>query len=271
MPSRDGAVIMDTGLKHPDRAGILALLEREKIQIASILISHFHRDHIGNIRVLREQYGATIYYSPLVCALLHAPKAISKLALNSGYVILPALAHEPGVELIKPSDRIVNAAGYDFQILDLPGHASENMGFVTPDGVAYLSDTLLSLDVLHALRLPYCENYTQDLQAKQSVLEMAYPMYILAHNGVFADVQEVALANIENMHQKAAFVENLLEDFTCLDDLTARFMTVTGAKVNEPRKVQGSRHNLQTILEFLLEEGRVTIRARNGYLEYGKA
>lgn len=270
MPSREGAVIIDTGLKRPDREGLMALLEQENICIAAVLTSHFHRDHMGNHRVIREKYGAMLYYSPLVCALLQDPEVAKKLAFSTGFAILPALSPEPGVELIRPTDGKVNAAGYDFEILDLPGHASENMGFVTPDGVAYLSDTVLSPDVLHALRMPYCEDYAKDLKTKASVLDMDYSKYILAHNGVFDDVKELTRENMENMYRKANFVESLLEEFTCLDTLAARFMTVTGGKVNDVRKVEGARHNLQTALAYLLEEGRITVRAKDGYLEYGK-
>lgn len=270
MPSREGAVLIDTGLKRPDREGLLALLEQESIRIAAILTSHFHRDHMGNHRVLREKYGATLYYSPLVGALLRDKEVAKKLAFSAGFLILPALAHEPGVELIRPQDNVVNAAGYDFKILDLPGHASEHMGFVTPDGVAYLSDTILSTDVLHAIRIPYCEDYGKDLQAKRAVLDMDYPAYILAHNGVFTDVKALAQENIQNMLRKVDFVESLLEEPIGLDDMTAKFMRITGAKVNDPHKVEGARHNLQTALAYLLEEGRITVCAKDGYLLYCK-
>lgn len=270
MPSREGAVIIDTGLKLPDREGLMALLDQENIRIAAILTSHFHRDHMGNHRVLQEKYGATLYYSPLVGALLQDKEAARKLAFSAGFLILPAVLPQPGVELIRNTDEKVNAAGYDFKILDLPGHASENMGFVTPDGVAYLSDTILTPDILHAIRIPYCEDYSKDLQAKAKVLEMDYPKYILAHNGVLDDVKTLTQQNIDNMLQKVDFVESLLDCPIGLDALTAKFMHDTGAKVNELHKVSGARHNLETALAYLMEAGRVALRARDGFLEYEK-
>ena len=225
---------------------------------------------MGNHRVLQEKYGATLYYSPLVGALLQDREAAKKLAFSAGFLILPSVLPQPGVELIRTTDEKVNAAGYDFRILDLPGHASENIGFVTPDGVAYLSDTVLTDDILKAIRIPYCEDYTKDLKSKAKVLEMDYPKYILAHNGVVDDVKALTQRNIDNMLQKVDFVEGLLDKPMGLDALTAKFMTVTGAKVNDLHKVAGSRHNLETALTYLMEAGRVIQCARNGYLEYEK-
>lgn len=270
MPCRDGAVIIDSGLKMPAQESLLSLLEQEHIRIASILTSHFHRDHVGNHQTLREAYGATVYYSPLVAALQQHPESAKGIAFGTVATLLPSAVPESGVELILPTDEAVNAAGYDFKILNLPGHASEHMGFVTPDGVAYLGDIILSQDLLETLRLPYCEDYIRDIQAKRSVLQMNYPKYILAHNGVYDDIQEITLRNIENQEEKAAFVEGLLDDFICLEDLTAKFLTVTGGSVNVRQKIEGFRHNLQKVLQYLVAEDRVTVQARNGYVEYGR-
>ena len=265
----NNVILIDSGYGKRD-CQILEVLEQNSLHVQAVLTSHFHRDHMGNHRVLQEKYGATLYYSPLVGALLADREAAKKLAFSAGFLILPAVIPQPGVELIRNTDETVNAAGYDFGILDLPGHASEHMGFVTPDGVAYLSDTILTPDVLHAIRIPYCEDYSKDLRSKEKILDMDYPKYILAHNGVLDDVTELTRQNIDNMLQKVDFVEGLLDVPMGLDALTAKFMTTTGAKVNDLHKVSGSRHNLETALAYLMESGRVAQRANNGYLEYEK-
>lgn len=44
--------------------------------------------------------------------------------------------------MILPGQEQVQVCGVQFRILSLPGHAASHMGFVTPDGVAYLADSM---------------------------------------------------------------------------------------------------------------------------------
>lgn len=64
MPDRAQAIMIDSGLKKPDREGILSLLEQEKIHVSALLTSHFHRDHTGNHAAIRAVHNCTVYMTP---------------------------------------------------------------------------------------------------------------------------------------------------------------------------------------------------------------
>ena len=51
------AVIFDSGLAVPDRAGIFDLLRREELRVAAILTSHAHIDHTGNHKAIQQEHG----------------------------------------------------------------------------------------------------------------------------------------------------------------------------------------------------------------------
>ncbi|MFR4512959.1 MAG: hypothetical protein ACLT4E_13225 [Clostridium sp.] len=58
-------------------------------------------------------------------------------------------------QIILPGQEQVQVCGVQFRILSLPGHAASHMGFVTPDGVAYLADSMFDRESLKKGRLFY--------------------------------------------------------------------------------------------------------------------
>jgi len=270
MPDRHNAIIMDTGLKLTDREGLMALLEQEDIRIHSVLLSHFHMDHAGNLRVLKEKYGAHSYMSYYASAMINNPGMARMATFETSFLSIPLVGPYLSAtdHLIDPESDEITVCGHRFGVISLPGHAMENMGFVTPDAVAYLSDTILSQDVLRAVRIPYCSQCATDLQSKAKARDLQYKRYILAHNGVVDSIRELAQENIDNMHQKIDIVEQQCREYIHLDQLTANVVAITGSNPEDLRSVLGAKRNVQVIVDYLMQTGRLTNRAHNGYIEY---
>ncbi len=270
MPDRTSAVMIDSGLKHPDREGILNLLKRENIHVSVLLTSHFHRDHIGNHSAIKKAHGCRVYmtpYSAIVSVDEHN-------LLASGYETVTMYKARGPHSYCQPDEIIprdaeeITVCGYRFSLLWLPGHAVEQVGFVTPDNVAYLGDTLLSDNVLQSVRIPYHTCGRLDLEAKESLRNLKCARYILAHNGVFDDIGELIDRNLANSFQKLDLVESLAGDWKTLEQLCAAVMKTLGTDLNDTLKVVGSKRNITVLVEHLVECGRLTARVRNGYVEY---
>lgn len=270
MPDRQNAVMIDTGLKLTDREGILAVLAQEDIHIHSVLLSHFHGDHTGNLRPIKELYGSHTYMSYYASAMINNPGMARMATFETSFLSIPLVGPYLSAKdhLIDPKTNEIMVCGYRFGVLSLPGHAIENMGFVTPDGVAYLSDTILSQDVLRAVRIPYCSQCATDLEAKAFARELTCNRYILAHNGVVDSIRELAQENIDNMLSKIDLVAEQCRDYIPLEKLTANVVAITGSRPDDLRKVLGAKRNVQVIVDYLLETGRLDRRANNGYIEY---
>ena len=270
MPDRENTVMIDTGMKFTDRETLMELLETEKIRVHSVILSHFHMDHAGNLRPIREKYGAHTYMSYFASAMINNPGMARAATFETSFLSIPLVGPylSPTDHLIDPNTAELTVCGHQFGVISLPGHAVENMGFVTPDGVAYLSDTILSQDVLHAVRIPYCSQCAEDFAAKAKCRELQHKAYVLAHNGMVDSIRELAQENIDNMHQKIDMIEGLCHDYIHLERLTAKVMEVTHSNGNDFRKVLGAKRNVQVIVDYLLQEGRLDHRAKDGYMEY---
>lgn len=266
MPDRSQAIMIDSGLKNPDREGILSLLKREKIHVAALLTSHFHPDHIGNHSALVTQFGCTVYMTPYA-------DLVSQESANLLYeVVMPVGRRKQpswrADRIIPRNTSMIEVAGTQFSLLWLSGHMVEQVGFVTPDGVAYLGDTLLSDHILQAMKLPYYTCLRLDLQAKESLRKLNCKRYILAHNGVYEDIGGLIDRNSSAIYKQLEMIEQLACQWMTFEQLCVTVMTYLGMDLNETRRVVGARRNIRILVEYLVETGRLKARVREGYVEY---
>ena len=171
-------------------------------------------------------------------------------------------------EIIPRNAAEITVCGYRFALLWLPGHVVEQVGFITPDNVAYLADTLLSESVMQSVRLPYHTCGRLDMETKESLRKLHCARYILAHNGVVDDIGALVDRNLANSREKLALVEKEAVDWLTLEQLCVAVMKSLGTDLNDTLKVVGSKRNIGVLVEQLVECGRLTARVREGYVEY---
>lgn len=266
------AILIDSGLPQSWEP-LLELLEREKLEIVAILTSHAHPDHVGNHKKLRERFGAEIYMSHFSAALYNNP--INQSALSSGLTGYRKYKKTLGVTfdadvLFDWDVKILEVEGVTFGIEQLPGHAAEHIGIVTPDNVIYLGDTVLDENMVKNLRLPYCTCLEPDIETLEYIMDMQYDKYILAHSAVCDEIREIARLNRDNLLAKADMIESLCDEYITMDGMVKKLLQQTGGETDSQRTVGGTRHNLSVFVSYLEDVGRLENRANDGVLEYIK-
>lgn len=112
------AIVVDPGDAQP----VLACLQRDRLQLEAILVTHHHPDHIGGLDALRDATGAAVY-GP---ARERIPEPFTRLAEGD----------------------VVNALGLAFRVLDVPGHTAGHVAYYCPDvdgrPLLFCGDTLFS-------------------------------------------------------------------------------------------------------------------------------
>ena len=109
------AVVVDPGDAKP----VLEYLSVEGLQLAAILTTHHHGDHVGGNKALLAKYNVPVFG--------------------------PARENIPGVtRKLREGDVIkVPGIGLDLQVCDVPGHTAGHIAYYG-DGVLFCGDTLFS-------------------------------------------------------------------------------------------------------------------------------
>ncbi len=112
------AMVVDPGDAEP----VLAALAQHGLQLATILLTHHHADHVGGVAALREATGATVY--------------------GPAQERLP----EPFIPLTEGAR--VDVLGRSFRVIDVPGHTAGHIAYFSEDARAapllFCGDTLFS-------------------------------------------------------------------------------------------------------------------------------
>ena len=258
-------VLIDTGYAKLDRAGLVNLLDGGGLVPKYVLCSHAHFDHTGNVRYLQERYGAKA-----ILSLIEAGISVNPDSYRANYV---ALTYGKSRELfleecftadkvLRETDTSLELDGRTFGILPLPGHSAGHLGFVTPDGAAYVGDCLISQSEIDGAKLPTSMFIARDLESKAYLKTTDYPVYILAHKEV---VRREALEglidrNIGFIQRKRAELLEVLEDGMTFSEWIGAFCQRENVRTHNELKFSIVERNFSNFVSWLTDSGAVMVR-----------
>ena len=114
-PPSPGAVVVDPG----QASVVRQILDRRKLKLSAILITHHHGDHVGGVNELLRERPVPVY---------------GPIKEDIGAVTHPV----GGGQLISLSE-----IGLDLEVLDVPGHTAGHIAYRGPDFVL-VGDTLFA-------------------------------------------------------------------------------------------------------------------------------
>jgi hydroxyacylglutathione hydrolase len=136
LAGRTDAIVIDPGFE-PD--AVQAALQSEGLSVAIILNTHGHVDHIAGNEALKAGFPD----APLVIGAGDAAMLTNPMLNLSGLSGI-AITSPPADRLVREGD-VVEAAGIQLEVLDIPGHSPGHVVFVFGEGpVVFGGDVLFA-------------------------------------------------------------------------------------------------------------------------------
>lgn len=256
-------VLLDTGYAKLDRSALTHLLDDNGFRLKGILCSHAHFDHTGNVRYLQQRYGALA-----AIQLIEAGISVNPDSYRANYVPLTyGHSHEIFLEecftadvIIAPDAKELEFCGAKFGILQLPGHSAGHIGIITPDGVAYLGDCLISRSEIEAAKLPTSLFIARDLESKRSLYDLRCPAYIVAHKEVLTDITDLIGENIRFYEAKTQEMLSCLADGMAFDQWIYQFCKKENIRTHNQLKYSIVERNFTSFAGWMEDTGIVEVR-----------
>ena len=256
-------VLLDTGYAKLDRSGLTHLLDDNGFHLKGIICSHAHFDHTGNVRYFQQRCGALA-----AAQIIEAGISVNPDAYRANYVALTyGRSRKIFLEECFTADVIIPAnatelsfCGAKFGILQLPGHSAGHIGIITPDGVAYLGDCLISQSQIDTAKLPTSMFIARDLESKRSLYDLRCPAYIVAHKAVLPDITDLIGENIRFLESKAREMLDCLTDGMTFDQWIYEFCKRENVRTHNEMKFCMVERNFSNFASWMEDEGTVEVR-----------
>ena len=256
--------LIDSGNDKDAGRKVRQLLDTNGWRLTAIYNTHSNADHIGGNKYLQGQTGCKIYAPGIDCAFTRHP-VLEPSFLYGGYPC-KELRHKFLMAQESDAQELTQESLPEgFEIIPLPGHFFDMVGFRTPDDVVYLADCLSSRETLDKYQIGFIYDVAAYLDTLEMVKSLRAKMFVPAHAAASEDVADLAQYNIDKVLEIADKIIGICQEPLCFEAILQKLFTDYGLTMNfEQYVLVGS--TIRSYLAWLKDTGRVNALFENNML-----
>ena len=258
--------LIDSGNDKDAGRKVRQLLDKNGWNLTAIYNTHSNADHIGGNRYLQAQTGCRIYAPGIDCAFTRHP-VLEPSFLYGGFPCKDLrhkflLAQESDAEELTK-----DCLPEGFEIIPLPGHFFDMVGYRTKDDVVYLADCLSSKETLDKYQITFLYDVSACLDTLQMVKTLPGKIFVPAHAEAAEDIAELAQYNMDKVHEIADRITDLCREPLCFETILQKLFTDYGLTMNfEQYVLVGS--TVRSYLSWLKDTGRLCVSFEDNLLRW---
>lgn len=251
-------VLIDSGNDKDAGKKVKKVLDANGWELVAIFNTHSNADHVGGNRYLQDATGCKIYASGMECEYTRHP--LLEPALIYGGFPHKDLRHKFLVAQESNAEVLTDAVLPEgMEIIPLPGHFLDMVGFRTKDEVVYLADCLASKETLDKYVICFLYDVAAYLETLEMVKELKAKLFVPAHAQPTEDIRELAQYNIEKTLAVGEKIVEICKEPVCFEDILKRLFDEYGLRMTwEQYVLVGS--TVRSYLSWLKDQGRIQNR-----------
>ncbi len=255
VPDQDHVYLVDSGNDKDAGRKVRQILDQKGWHLAAILNTHSNADHIGGNRYLQGQTGCKVYSGGIEAAFTKYP-VLEPSFLYGGY---PSKALRHKFLMAQESDVTDFSDGgfpKEVEVIPLPGHFFDMVGFRMPDDVVFLADCISSRETLEKYGVPFIYDVGAYLETLDKVEGMEAAMFIPAHGSASADIKELVRYNRDQVRSIGERILAVCEKPVYFEGILQKVFQGYGLSMNfEQYVLVGS--TVRSYLSWLQDAGRL--------------
>ena len=265
----DQVCLIDSGNDKDAGRKVRQVLDANGWKLAAIYNTHANADHIGGNQYLQRQTGCKIYAPGTDCGITRHP-ILEPAFLYGGYPVKELrhkflLAQESDAQELTP-----DALPEGFEMIPLPGHFFDMVGFRTPDDVVFLADCLSSRETLDKYQIGFIYDVAAYLNTLEAVKTMQARVFVPSHAAATESIADLAQYNIDKVLEIAERIVALCAEPLCFEVILQRLFAVYGLRMSfEQYVLVGS--TVRSYLAWLKDTGRLTCLFEDNMLLWQRA
>lgn len=245
---------IDSGSDKDAGKKVLRILEANGWKLSTIYATHSHADHIGGCRLLQDRTGCRVYAAGMEAAFTNFP-LLEPMDLYGGYPMKELHHKFLLAQECKAETLTAEALPTDWELIELPGHSFDMVGFKTPDGNIFLADCVSSAETLEKYGIGYLWSVGEARETLVKIKALTAKQFIPAHAPVVSDIVPLAEKNREAIEEAAKRIMNFCLEPIAFDDLLKKVFDSYGLSMSIQQYVLiGS--TVRSYLAWLCDEGK---------------
>lgn len=256
--------LIDSGNDKEAGRKVRQILDKNGWTLRAILCTHSHADHIGGCKYLKAQTGCKVY-APGVERDFTRHTLLEPALLYGGFPP-KALRHKFLMAQESDADELASAELPEgFEIIPLPGHCFEMVGFRTPDDVVFIADCLSSRATLEKYRIGFIYDVQAYLDTLEKVKSLSGAFFVPAHAEACEDVSELAQYNIDTVNEIAGRIKSICTQPVNFEALLKRLFDEYALELSfEQYALVGS--TVKSYLAWLMDKGQLKAKCESNLL-----
>lgn len=247
--------LIDSGNDKEAGRRVRQLLDANGWRLTAIYNTHSNADHIGGNQYLQKQTGCRIYAPGIECSFTRHP-VLEPSLLYGGF---PPKDLKHKFLMAQGSNAAYLASDVlpeGFQIIDLPGHFFDMVGFRNADNVIYLADCLSGRETLEKYQIAFIYDVAAYISTLEMVKNLDAERFVPAHAEVTDDIAPLAQLNIDKVNEIAERITAICSTPLCFEQILQKLFSQCGLTMNfEQYALVGS--TVRSYLSWLKDTGRV--------------
>ncbi len=265
---KDNVYLIDSGNDKDAGRKVRQILDKNGWSLTAILNTHSNADHIGGNKYLQGQTGCKIYSSGIEAAFIKHP-VLEPSFLYGGY---PCKDLQHKFLMAQESD-VTDFSDESFpkelEIIPLPGHFFNMVGFRMPDDVVFLADCISSRDTLDKYGVSFIYDVGAYLETLDMVEKMEAAIFVPAHAEASADVKELVRYNKDKVQNIAERILSICKEPVSFERILQEVFKGYGLSMNfEQYVLVGS--TVRSYLSWMKDTGKLSVAFQDSMLLWQK-
>lgn len=252
--------LIDSGNDKETAKKVLKIVAAQNWNVRGILNTHSHADHIGGNRFIQEKVGCPVFSPGVEGAFTRYP-FLEPAFLYGGYP-----CKELRNKFLMANESVATPlSSPDFpgevEIIPLPGHSFDMVGFRTPDRTVFLADSVNSPQILSKYGVPFIYDVARYLETLDSISALQADIFVPSHAEVSADIRDLVRINREQVFKIESMLLTICRTPKTTDEVIAEVFAAFGLSMNVNQYVLvGS--TLRSFLSWMKDRGVVNFCAK---------
>ena len=260
--------IIDSGNDKDAGRRIRKILDEQGWTLRGILNTHSNSDHIGGNAYLQSNTGCKIFAGGIEKTFTE--RTILEPSFLWGGYPCKELRHK---FLMAQESKTCEFSDPDFpkeiEVIPLPGHFFDMVGFRTPDDVVFLADCLSGKPTLEKYGITFIYDVAEYLGTLEKVKVMTAKMFVPSHADATENIAELAQLNIDKVNEIAERIVGICAEPISFEQILKRLFGEYGLKMTfEQHVLVGS--TVRSYLSWLYDTDRLTAEFEDNVMLWRK-